>query len=262
MLYRVSQQLQRRQPLSYWGSLGSALLFAACQNPNPKEENLSAPVPPASSVNSAISFDGVNDYATMGTARFPLPTGSQTISLWLAPQSTGAAADLVVLRRDDSGSEFELSATGAPLMNMIWASVTLVESANPLGTGSWHHLAYVYDSSTHMIYVDGELTASAKATPNNHSPTSGWLGSFDGHQKFYSGVIDDLRIWAQARTQAELKAEMANGTPTSDPDLVAYYTFDEAEGLLVVDHSGNGNHLALGDGIAEYAPARVTSTRP
>lgn len=242
--------------------LGLLLLFCSCHDPNPPEESLSLEVPPESSVDYALSFDGVKSYATMGTARFPLPASAQTISLWLAPNSTGATSDVVVLRREDSGNELLLSSMAAPSMKQIWASVTLVESTDSLDTGSWHHLAYVYDFVTHALYVDGELKATGTETPNNRSPTSGWLGTFDGRRNFYSGLVDELRIWASARTQAELQAEIANGTPTSDPDLVGYYTFNEADGLLAYDRSGNGNHIALGDGITEYAPIRVTSPRP
>ncbi len=63
-------------------------------------------------------------------------------------------------------------------------------------------------------------------------------------------------------TDAELKAEIAGEAPISDPDLVGYYSFDEADGLRAYDRSGNGNHMALGDGIAERAPSRVKSDRP
>lgn len=235
-----------------------ALCFG-CHDPSPAEETLSDEVPPPTAVDYALSFDGQNDYGTLGTARCPMPTAAQTVSLWISPQATGSNSDLVTLRRDDSGNAFGLSAEGTPTMWRIWGSLVLAETSEAIEPGHWHHVAYVYDSETHSIYIDGVLKGTSTNTPNNRSPTSGWLGSFDGKQRFYAGLLDEVRIWAVARTQAELQAEIDGAAPISDPDLVAYFSFDEARGTRVYDRSGNGNHLALGDGAAEFAPTRVES---
>ena len=52
----------------------------------------------------ALSFDGINDYATSGNAGFPAASAPQTISLWVNYVATTATQDFIVLRLDlDSG---------------------------------------------------------------------------------------------------------------------------------------------------------------
>lgn len=239
-----------------------ATLGLGCTDPSPAEETIANDVPPPSSQDYALSFDGDDDYATMGTARCPLPTLAQTISLWISPRATGKIGDLVTLRRDDSGNEFGLNANGAPTMWRIWGPLALAESSEALEPNRWHHIAYVYDTQTNAIYVNGVLSASSTNTPNNRSPTSGWLGSFDGKQRFFAGQMDEVRIWAVARSPAELRAEIDGDRSTKDPDLLAYFSFDEVGGARVYDRSGNGNHVTLGDGFAAFAPQRIESGRP
>jgi cysteine-rich repeat protein len=82
-----------------------------------------------------------------------------------------------------------------------------------------------------------------------------------GAQDFF-GLIDELRIWKKARSQEEIIAGMrpalydrgrtgertpppAAAIDPSNPDLVAYYNFDEGQGYLVKDVTGRGNDLII-----------------
>jgi len=223
---------------------------------------LSHKVPEAGNEELALRFDGVNDYATLGTARLPLPTSEHTISLWVRPDVVGREMALVTLRRDDSGEELLLSTAGAPMLARLWGRENMVEAETVLEVARWHHLAYVNDLVSHSLYVDATLVASQVATPNNHSPTTGWLGSVDGSLRPYAGMLDDLRIWNVARTEQELRNELSTGGVESAPELVLALDFDEPEGITAYDRSGNGNHATLGDGVAGAMPERIPAGRP
>jgi hypothetical protein len=233
-----------------------------CQDPNPREESLSSEVPTESGENFAVRFDGTNDYATMGTARFAMPTLPQCISLWLKLGSKGTRQALLTLRRDDSGNVLGISETGVVTLYRIWNPSVLVEASAPLDVESWHHLAYVHSDGQHFLYVDGVLKGSSTASPDNRSPTSGWLGTFDGQSQLFRGELDELRVWSIARTALDITSEFKEGGAVSDPELVGYYSFNESRGARVYDRSGNGNHLTLGDGVTEYMPQRVIASRP
>src|SRR5437868_12937842 len=57
----------------------------------------------------ALSFNGINDYATAGNAGFPAASVPQTISLWVNYVATTATQDFIVLRLDfDSGIQIGL----------------------------------------------------------------------------------------------------------------------------------------------------------
>jgi RHS repeat-associated protein len=78
--------------------------------------------------------------------------------------------------------------------------------------GVWTHLAGTYDGSVFRMYVNGNLAGTA--TPE-HAPaaiTSGALrigGNAEWGNEFFDGVIDDLRIYNRAQTEAEIEQDMA-----------------------------------------------------
>ncbi len=223
--------------------------------------SISDVVPAESSIDYALQFDGINDYATTGTARFPMPTSPQTISLWVKIASTSSDQDWVTLRRDtDSGNEFGLAAGGLPTVWRVYGAATLVQSSTALDINQWQFVAYVFDGTEHAIYVDGSLVGTATTDVNNRSPTMSWLGTFDGARNLYGGLLDELRIWSVARTASDIQNDMLSG-PKTDPNLVAYYSFNESGGQRAYDRSGNGNHASLGDGVADCMPTRVVSDR-
>lgn len=244
-----------------WGLLVAAGL-SGCQDPNPREDTLSSEVPTESGEDFAVRFDGTSDYATMGTARFSMPTLPQCISLWLKLGSKGTRQAILTLRRDDSGNVLGLSETGVVTLFRIWNPEVLVEASEPLDVERWYHLAYVHNEDTHLLYVDGVLKGSSTAGPDNRSPTSGWLGTFDGQSQLFHGELDELRVWSIARTALDITSEFTEGGAVADPELVGYYSFNESSGATVYDRSGNGNHVALGDGVTDYMPQRVRADRP
>jgi hypothetical protein len=240
-----------------------ALGLFGCSNFNDDgEASISNVVPAESGIDYALQFDGINDYATTGTARFHMPVMPQTISLWVKIASTTSDQDWVTLRRDaDSGDEFGLAAGGLPTVWRVYGPTTLVQSSTTLELNRWQFVAYVFDGTEHAIYVDGELVGKGTNSGNNRSPTMSWLGTFDGTQKLYEGWLDELRIWSVARAQAEIQNDMVSGGPKVDPNLVAYFDFNESGGQRAYDRSGNGNHASLGDGVPDCMPTRVLSDR-
>lgn len=78
-------------------------------------------------------------------------------------------------------------------------------------------------------------------------------------QDFY-GLIDEMRVWRKARTQEQIAAGMRAALTTKghtggrggssgaaidpkDPDLVAYWNFDEGKGYTIRDVTGRGHNL-------------------
>jgi len=222
-------------------------------------------LPPNSTQDFALSFDGTDDYASTGTAGFPFARLPQTVSFWLKSAASGGTEQTVLTLRKDAESGVRIGLCGGALCaKSIYSRSVFAQAANALPTGEWHHVAYEFDgtddSPHHTIYLDGVSVASGTTTPEKRTPTSAFLGSGDGTDLFFSGEIDELRVWSVARTAELLAAEIAGEAPDQEPpDLVAYYTFNEGGGARVVDRSGRGNHALLGDGISSRMPLRVPS---
>lgn len=211
----------------------------------------------------ALEFDGVDDYATCGTAHFPFSLDPQTLSLWVSfAEVTDARQSFVTLRRDrDAGVELGVR-NGRITAWRYYDGSAYAESPAALPIDTWHHVAYVYDGETNRLYVDGALAGESTLEPNDRTPTSAWLGSTDGRGDLFRGKLDEVRVWDVARSAEQIAAEAAGSVEPEPAGLVMHLTFDESGGARVFDRSGTGNHATLGDGIAARMPARVPSDSP
>ncbi len=236
------------------------LSLAGCGSTGSTEEALPLPddSPPAPEGDGALAFDGSSQYATVGSAGFPFGLAAQTIALWVKPRRAEGDETLVALRKDyQSGVQLGLQ-EGVPTAWRVYARRPYVGASDALAVGVWHHLAYVFDGATHRLYVDGEERGTGTLEPNNRTSTGGWLGSFDGQRWFFQGEMDRVRVWSEARTQAQIVDDFTGGDPSSDA-LVLELSFDETDGLRAYDRSGRRNHATLGDGFSTWAPQRIPS---
>jgi hypothetical protein len=242
------------------------LALAACSAPSSDEDTGPIEVlPPDSAQDLSLAFDGSDDYASTGTAGFPFARLPQTVSFWLKAAASGGTEQTVITLRKDAESGVRVGLCGGALCaKSIYSRNVFAQATTPLPAGEWHHVAYQFDGSDdaphHTIYLDGVSVATGTAIPEKRTPTSGFLGSTDGSELFFSGELDELRIWSVARNAQQIAAEIAGQAPEQEPpDLIAYYTFNELGGARVIDRSGRGNHALLGDGVSSRMPRRVLS---
>ena len=207
--------------------------------------------------NFALSFDGVDDYATSATALFPDGRHEQTLSTWFLVDTLAERAALLTLRKDfDSGIELGLR-QGLLGAWRVYGDRQLVIAKSAISTGKWHHVAYTFDGTTNQLYVDGALVASSGDLPDKRTPTSCWLGTLDGTRDLFQGRMDDLRVFEVVRSAEQIAAEFAGNSGQNALGLVLELTFDESAGNVIYDHSQQANDGQLGDGIAQRMPERV-----
>lgn len=114
--------------------------------------------------------------------------------------------------------------------------------------GAWTHLVGVYDAGTHQIhfYVNGKLAASA--THNTPWKSNGPLavgrvkhpgGDANGHNDWFIGQIDLLRTYQGALSPASVRDLFDK--QVAAPTMAARWDFDETEGDITEDYSGNGH---------------------
>jgi hypothetical protein len=162
---------------------------------------------------------GASDNVNLGTALPISNLQKLTVSAWMKRDALGSA---VLIGKGNSG-------TGADAVQLTYWTDGLIYFG--IGTAStfngatyaqndtnWHHLTLVFDGSLTgnanrlKGYVDGvqvPLNFAYGAIPNFTSSGSGpfGIGSLEGY--FSSGVVDDVRMYAQALTQAEVQAIMS-----------------------------------------------------
>lgn len=113
------------------------------------------------------------------------------------------------------------------------------------------------------LYVDGALAAiDAGGAPGAVSPTAPlFLGRAGA--TFLKGSLDEVRVWAAARTEAEVRRDMYRRLTGGEPLLRAYWRIDDNILQLVVDataaqHTGTlGADMDIGDDdpVSRVSPA-------
>ncbi|GAI93832.1 unnamed protein product, partial [marine sediment metagenome] len=123
-------------------------------------------------------------------------------------------------------------------------------------TDHWHHIAGLYSNSQNIlqIWIDGIKVKENTIANGNILTTSDplFIGT-TGHEAstfdhFY-GMIDEVRIWDVARTQAEILANMNNELFGSEPGLMGYWRFNEGLGTTISDRISYSNEGSLNGGL-------------
>jgi hypothetical protein len=213
----------------------------------------------------ALSFDGMQDYATAANANFPAAGAPQSIEMWISYGAMAPAGnhDLLTARLDTSSGVQIGFRGGALAVWRVYVDRVLVQAPALPPANAWHHVAYTFDGTTHTLYVDGAAVDAETNPADERTPTMVWLGSLDGAHDMYAGLMDEVRIWSVARTAAQVAGDMRHTPPGPVAGEVAYWTFDDAgSGGRALDASGNGDVMTLGDGVAERMPSRVVSDAP
>lgn len=135
----------------------------------------------------ALSFDGTDDYVSAGN----IAATSSTLALWVYPSSsTGGIATL-------DGGTHNVSISAGTVAAGGWSSPTIYingkNRTGPLETDSWQHVA----------------VASVTAIP----VTALRIGT-DG-TNYFTGLIDDVKIYNYARTPEEIRQDYNAGGGSS-----------------------------------------------
>ena len=169
---------------------------------------------PSGRFGRALSFDGVDDRVNVpDAAAFDLPSGVDARGVGPADARSATPATVV-----DEGAAGQLQlrpvrrhrgerARRRPSSPPRRSSAP---GAAPLGLGTWTHLAQTWDGSTLRLYVDGaEVGSRAVTGPVATSASPVRIGSAGTAGQYFNGLIDEVRIFEQARTPAQITQDMA-----------------------------------------------------
>jgi glucose/arabinose dehydrogenase len=161
-----------------------------------------------------LSFDGVNDWVTVNDSNSLDLTTGMTLMAWVNPSALAGSWRTVVFKEGGAGS-IDYSLYAAESTNKPVGQVYVGGEQNVLGTTSlapnvWSHLAVTYDGATLKLYVNGAVVGS-KAVSGAITPTTGALriGGNNIWSEWFQGLIDEVRIYGRALTQAEIQTDMS-----------------------------------------------------
>ncbi|WP_338726086.1 Ig-like domain-containing protein [Shewanella baltica] len=122
-----------------------------------------------------------------------------------------------------------------------------------LSTGTWYHIAVVFDNGTWDFYVDGVaqginvLDQGARSSVPNYTGfgvTNLVFGlQNSGVVDDFVGSIDDIRMWSSARTQVQIQNNRSIELVGNESGLLGYWKLNEASGTTVNDSQTNSSML-------------------
>ena len=167
------------------------------------------------SSNSALSFDGADDYVDIGniTGSSNIVDGIKTISFWMQADDITSHTDyLIDLNGDDYITKEDAEVTASPHISSPTYYVNAVSGEQTIAAvDTWYHV--VIKTSTGIPPSDVDI---------------GRLESTG----FFDGVIDEVALWSEELTDDQIKTLYIQGlgflaTNIANANLVGFWNFND-----------------------------------
>ena len=208
--------------------------------------------PQSQCTDCALYFDGPgsSDYVNIDGGQ---NGGSHTFEVWVKRIDSGANQSLLL-----QGSNYGIKIEQYNQSNKVGFTRygTYDYKFNHYVTiAEWEHIAIVNNGSKTYLYVNGIVTDST--TRINWKLPMNSIGAA-GNATLY-GTIDEMRIWNDARTAAEIADNMELELNGDEDDLVAYYKMSNGSGTTLTDNSTNSytgtlTNMNNSAWVTSYAP--------
>ncbi len=199
----------------------------------------------------ALKFDGTDDCVSIpedAQLQF-LEDEEFTLEAWVRP--TREDIEAIVTQQDDGADEEKEEEP--------WAYAMLVggeeepkgwlrkggESGHvgtggtePLPLNAWSHIAFTDDGARIRFYVDGELVGSQPTIPLTAAEGPVTIGCNENYGNYFKGRIDEVRIYDRALDEGEVADDKTTPIETPPRSPLAAYSFDEGEGEVAGDLTG------------------------
>jgi hypothetical protein len=206
---------------------------------------------------SALEFDGVNDYVEVPDAEdLYFGVSDFTVALWINYNSLSGDHIVLIEKYTEFGggcgwSFAKLSndydhalrfGVTDPIRSFdVYPSVT---------TGTWYHAVVNRSGDLFTIFWDGKAIGSKTFSVNVNCTMPLKIGRREDSRGFFmNGLIDEVVLFNRALSAEEIQVLMHTKPDNNEPNLVAYWDFDEVEGQVAYDKSGNGNDGVLGSSL-------------
>ncbi|MCC3773289.1 LamG domain-containing protein [Streptomyces sp. UNOB3_S3] len=203
-------------------------------------------VPDTGFAATALRFDAGSEARVEipAPAGIPLGSGPYTIEAWVRRTGDGAATLLSAGGRK-ALVELSFTASGELRLRHAGTSDEAVSAARIFASDTHTHVAVVYDGARATFFVDGARSGEPrKLSPASEDANRLLIGAKPGDDGtptgFYSGELDEIRLWTRARGAEELAQDRMFRLVGDEPGLAAYYRCDDGSGTTVYDQTTHG----------------------
>ena len=233
--------------------------------------------------NYSMEFDGTNDFVNLGSSAYLNDLQQASFSSWIKFDSVDGGPGNCFLSDMNTSTLGHFGMVVRQPAGRIRLSFYLKRSLNSqviidvdpdfftTEINTWYHVVMVFDGTLSgpsaddlnraKIYINGQLEVSSSAVTaaieyDGYDPTIGGIANLWGY--WYNGLMDEVRIWDDVRTAAEISTYYNRSVASDASNLVAYYKADESPGTsTMADETANANATAT---IASTTTAPATAT--
>ncbi len=165
--------------------------------------------------NNAVDFDGIDDYVDLGTGLNDLISTDVTVEAWVKASTFSSSASQGIVTEDYAPStnnvviklcyDDTVPAWVTGVHDGVWHKA---QGGSP-ATGSWFHLVGTYDGATLILYENKIQVDSLSFTDGLPVGDEIWTigrrhDNFDVAASYWHGIIDEVCVYSQALTSAEI----------------------------------------------------------
>ena len=161
----------------------------------------------------ALDLDGNNDHVY--SSDVSIPTNAFTIAFWFNSETgfdAGSSREDFIYWQSVSRPHMTFNKNGGGEIG-LWPNID-GDFDGPLtmttswSAGTWYHIAGTFDGTNFRIHVNGNTERSV-THPGEHAATTGlFIGCTSSNATNFNGMIDDVRIYNYALSDAEIEEAM------------------------------------------------------
>ncbi len=183
----------------------------------------------AGMLGGALEFNGTDDYVEVPDNESLHLWERFTLAAWIYQVESSSSR---IIDKIGAGTANGPHLDTHPGTTLRSCSGTCVSTAADYTLEEWHHVAVTFDEGDVKLYIDGSIEGEGSApSPLAGNSLSLRIGADSDGQSLFHGLIDDVRVYNRALTEAEILAAM-EGAGSVYP-----YAFgpDPADGTLHED---------------------------
>jgi hypothetical protein len=194
------------------GGLGS--LKDSTSNNNDGTDNGSPILGATGKIDSAVNFDGINDYINITNSASLQFTNSLTIEAWVNLQSFGSGSDVDIILRKGEGNpnDWQLAIHNQKIgLRIEENDDSGLDGSSSLTATTWYYIVGTWNGSIREVNLNGSIDGAGSKTdsiiPDTRDIYIGGRATTD----LSMGIIDEVRASNTTRNAAWIKASYKSG---------------------------------------------------
>ena len=184
---------------------------------------------------NALTFNGVSDWVEIPHHNSLTVDTSVTVMAWInTPRSQGPQRALwqgIIAKNNDFRSYSLYTATGDLVHLSVGENLGAgsATSERTFALNTWQHVAAQVDSNgVQRYWINGERAGNfqlGNTLPGLRDTASVLVGKTHEDNREFLGMIDEVRVWNRALSEAEILEQMTTGYGGDDPPVTGVYMY-------------------------------------